>query len=293
MKRVHMSFKDFLQAVNIKYTVCFLLLLFVSACSQKPLTAKQILDQAYPVFDQKHACWLSDDGDGGRYCLKFDSEQKLTLKDGERLYVIASGELVDAQGESNASHASLGSVGAFVAESRNGRSEVIAANPAIQTGSSGIGPIAWKLVKLGPADYWGWQNAWGDCHQGYCGSRYSFFAPYGKSVKEIGFITSEYDDTGACGGTTDKLDADGDPLLDENGEAIQVEDDFSKTASSLQSTLKIDTQNSKVKVYPLLIAITGQEAGVVVKPKTWMFNFDSKSWQYKEPANYPLADKDF
>lgn len=68
-------------AVNIKYTVCFLLLLFVSACSQKPLTAKQILDQAYPVFDQKHAFWISDDGDGdgGRYCMKLDSEQKLTL----------------------------------------------------------------------------------------------------------------------------------------------------------------------------------------------------------------------
>jgi hypothetical protein len=44
-----------------------LLLLFVDACSQKPLTAKQILDQAYPVFDQKHAGWISDDGDAGRY----------------------------------------------------------------------------------------------------------------------------------------------------------------------------------------------------------------------------------
>jgi hypothetical protein len=30
--------------------------------------------------------------------MKLDSEQKLTLKDGERLYVIASGELVDDQG---------------------------------------------------------------------------------------------------------------------------------------------------------------------------------------------------
>lgn len=147
--------------------------------------------------------------------------------------MIASGELVDAQGESNASHASLGSVGAFVAESRNEGSEVIAANPAIQADSSGIGPTAWKLVKLGSAGYWGWQNAWGDCHQGYCGSRYSILAPFGKSVKEIGFITSEYDDKGACGSTTDKLDADGDPVLDENGEAIQVEVDCSKTASSL------------------------------------------------------------
>jgi hypothetical protein len=75
--------------------------------------------------------------------------------------------------------------------------------------------------------------------------------------------------------------------------AIQVEVDCSKTASSLQSKLKIDTQNSKVKVYPLSITITGQDAGLVLKPRTWVFNFDSNSWQYKEPANYPLADKDF
>lgn len=236
-----------LMSVNFKYTVYFLLMLLVSACSQKPLTSKQILDQAYPIYDQKHACWISDDGDGGRYCMKLDSEQKLTLKDGERLYVIASGELVDAQGESNTSHASIGSVGAFVAETRNGKSEVIATNPAIQAGASGIGPTAWKLVKLGPKDYWGWQNTWGDCHQGYCGSRYSILAPYGKSVKEIGFITSEYDDTGACGGLTDKLDTDGNPILDENGETIQVEVDCSKTSSTIASTLKIDTQNSKFK----------------------------------------------
>jgi hypothetical protein len=118
-----------------------LLLLFVDACSQKPLTAKQILDQAYPVFDQKHAGWISDDGDAGRYCMKLDSEHKLTLKDGERLYVIASGELVDAQGESNASHASLGSVGAFIAETRNGKSEVIESNTAIPEGSSGVAQL--------------------------------------------------------------------------------------------------------------------------------------------------------
>lgn len=278
---------------NIKYLACLLLLLFVSACSQKPLTAKQILDQAYPVYDQKHACWISDDSEGGRYCMKLDSEQKLTLKDSERLYVIASGELVDDQGVSNAGHANIGSVGTFVAETRNGKSEVIAANPAIQAGASGIGPTGWKLVKLGPADYWGWQNTWGDCHQGYCGSRYSILAPYGKSVKEIGFITSEYDDTGACGGMTDKLDENGDAVLDENGEPIQVDVDCNKSSSQVKSTLKVDAKNPDVKVFPLLISLSGSDKGEKVDSKLWVFNFDSKNWKYKEPANYPLADKDF
>ncbi len=277
-----------------RHLAAYLFILFaVAACSQKPLTAKQILDQAYPGFDQKHACWISDDGDSGRYCMKLDSEQKLTLKDGERLYVIASGELVDDQGESNTSHASLGSVGAFVAETRHGKSKVIAANPAIPAGASGAGPTAWKLVKLGPADYWGWQNAWGDCHQGYCGSRYSILAPYGKDVKEIGYITSDYDDTGACGEMTEKVDEVGNPVLDENGDSIEVEIDCNKTSSLVQSTLKIDTQDSNVKVYPLLITLTGHDKGAKLYPKPWVIHFDSKKWRYTEPANYPLADKDF
>ncbi|MDI1298974.1 hypothetical protein [Methylotenera sp.] len=272
---------------------CLLVVLTVAACSQKPLTAKQILDQAYPIFDQKHACWISDDGDGSRYCMKLDAEQKLTLKDGERLYVITSGELVDDKGESIASHANIGSVGAFVAESRNGKSEVIAANPSIQVGSSGVGPTAWKLVKLGPADYWGWQNTWGDCHQGYCGSRYSILAPYGKSVKEVGSMTANYDDTGACGGMTDKLDENGNAVLDENGEPIQVDVDCDKASSFVESSLKIDTQNPNVKVYPILLTLTGRDKSAELKSQIWKFNFDSKAWSYKAPKNYPLADKDF
>ena len=268
--------------------------MFVSACSQNPLTAKQILDQAYPVYDQKHACWISDDGDGSRYCMKLDTEQKLTLKEAERLYVIASGELVDEQGESIASHANIGSVGAFVAETRNGKSEVIAANPAIQAGASGIGPTGWKLVKLGPADYWGWQNTWGDCHQGYCGNRYSILAPYGKSVKEIGSMTADYDTSGACGGaTTDKLDESGNTILDEKGEPIQMDLSCEQTSITMGSTLRIDTRNAKAKVYPMLITVTGYDKGVQIPPKAWRFTFDSKKWQYQQPANYPLAEADF
>ena len=272
----------------------YLLVLFaVAACSQKPLTAKQILDQAYPIFDQKHACWISDDGDGGRYCMKLDSEQKVTLRNSERLYVLVAGNLVDATGEEIGSHASLGVVGAFVSETKDGKNQLLATNPLIQAGASGAGPVKWKLVNLGPADYWGWQNTWGDCHQGYCGSHYSILAPYGKSIKEIGSMTSDYDDTGACGGMTDKLDDDGNPVQDENGYPVEVEEDCAKTTSMMQSQLKIDTKNAKTKVYPLLITVTGSNHGQTLKPKAWVFKFDDKHWRYNEPANYPMAEKDF
>jgi hypothetical protein len=81
--------------------------------------------------------------------------------------------------------------------------------------------------------------------------------------------------------------------MDENGVAIKVEVDCSKTASTIASTLKIDIQNSKVKVYPLLISITDQDSGVVLNPKTWIYNFNSKNWKYKAPENYQFVGKDF
>ena len=56
---------------------------------------------------------------------------------------------------------------------------------------------------------------------------------------------------------TDKLDVEGNAVLDENGEPVQVEVDCNKSSPP------------------------------------WVFGFDSKKWSYKEPAKYPLADKDF
>lgn len=284
----------FLSMARCSHLAIYLLvLLTITACGEKPLTAKQVLDQAYPVYDQKHACWISDDGDAGRYCMKLDSEKKLTLKDSERLYVMVSGSLVDENGDNNGGHSSIGAVGAFVSEARDGKNQVIAANPLIAAGAFGVGPVNWQLVKLGPNDYWGWQNTWGDCHQGYCGSRYTILAPYGKSVKEIGFITGEFDNTGACGGVTEKLDDEGNLVMDENGDPIEIEVDCNKTSTSIQSQLIIDTKSTKVKVYPLLITLTGRDKGIEVKSKAWVFNFDYKKWQYKDPANYPIADADF
>jgi hypothetical protein len=77
--------------------------------------------------------------------MKLDRKQKLTLHDGVRLYVIASGEIVVDQGESNAGYVNIGLVGKFVAETRNGKSEVIAANPAIQAVSSGLAQLHGNL----------------------------------------------------------------------------------------------------------------------------------------------------
>lgn len=261
----------------------FLLTIFpiLLACSQKPLSTKEILDQVYPFYDAKHSCWIATEPNGGRYCMKIDTAKKLTLKDGERMYLLASGEIVDDAGEPNGAHMNVGMVGAFITETRNGKSTVLASNPYIYVGSSGSGPRDWALMKLGTADYWGWQNTSGDCHQGYCGSYYSILAPYGKSIRDIASVVSQFDDSGACYGTT----------TDENSNEVEVNCD--EVSSSLQTTLKVDSTNSYAKVYPLLITLTGKEKGKKIAPKTWVFNFDDNNWNYQVPKDYPLADKDF
>jgi hypothetical protein len=254
-----------------QYAVTMLAVMLLTSCSKPALTAKQVLDSAYPEYDQAHACWITNTEEQ-RYCMQLDSEQKVKTSDGERLYILATGVAVDENGEYNGGHLSQGLVGAFVVENRAGKSEIIAANPNIAEGVFGTAPTKWKLVKLGPADYWGWLNTFGDCHQGFCGGFYSILAPYGKSVRDLSNIVANYEDTGACG----------------EDEAI-----CAKTTSEMDSSLKIDATKSDLKVYPLLITVTGKDHGEAVNSSDWTFTFDEQKWAYVTPADYPLAEKDF
>ncbi len=254
-----------------RYVPLALLVVLLAACSKSPLTAKQVLDSAYSEYDQNHACWIANIEEQ-RYCMKLDSEQKVSTKDSERQYILATGEAVDENGAANGGHVSQGLIGAFVVENRAGKSEIIAANLGIPEGAFGNAPLKWKLVKLGPADYWGWLNTFGDCHQGYCGGFYSVLAPYGKSVRDLSNIVANFENSDACG----------------DDEAT-----CANTSSELNSSLKIDDTKTNVKVYPLLITVTGKDHGETLKPSTWPFIFDEQKWAYQAPAGYPLSDKDF
>ncbi len=260
----------------------------LTACKQpaEPLTAKQVLDKAYPQFDIKHACWIAQDAEGISACMKLDSEKLLHLPSGDRLYVLAAGELVDEHGEPNGGHNSNGFVGAFVAETIAGKTTLIASNPTFPSGAFGRAPTGWKLLQLGPSDYWGWQNTWGDAHQGYSGDSNTILAPYGKSIIELAMMVASYDDTGA-------IDPDACKQAVTDDSADPVEPPPCQQPSMIASTLKIDDSNQKVKVYPLQITVTGTDAGAPLTPKTYSFAFDTKKWTYKTPADYPLADKDF
>jgi hypothetical protein len=259
----------------------------LAACKQpaEPLTAKQVLDKAYQQYDVKHACWIAQDADGVSACMKLDSEKLLHLASGDRLYVLAVGEMVDENGESDGGHNSNGFVGAFVAETIAGKTTLIASNPAFPSGAFGGAPIGWKLLQLGASDYWGWQNTWSDAHNGYSDDFYTILAPYGKGIKELAMMTSSYDDSGAIDPDACIQEAAGGT---DNTDAMQCQQ-----PSSIQSTLKIDNSNASARVYPLLITVSGTSEGVAFKPTTWKFVFDTKAWKYQEPKGYELLGKDF
>ena len=241
--------------------------LYFSKSAHAEVSSKQVLDKVYGRYDKKHDCWLTmDAGNNQRYCMKIDRSDKISANTGQRLYVLAVGTAVDDEGKPEEAHVLSGLVGAFVVEERNGQAEIVAADPKIQMGASGSAPTKWKLTKLGPSDYWGWQNTSGDCHQGYCGSRYSILAPYGKKIRDLAGFVATFDDAGAC---------------------------INKRCSSIESKLEIDSTQINKKVFPLLITVTGIDKGKKLAPKTWTLPFNPAKWSYIEPKQWPLKERDF
>ncbi len=230
------------------------------------MSAEQALNTMYEKYDQKHSCWITVAGENNqRYCMKVDSTKKISAASRQRLYVLVVGNAIDNKGEPNGAHVTEGLVGAFVLEERNGDPEIIAANPKIMIGASGEAPTGWKLSKLGPANYWGWQNTSGDCHQGYCGSRYAILAPSGKGIRDLAGFIASYDDSG-------------------------VGNDNSTT---IDSKLEMDTTQTNSTVFPLLVTITGTDQGKALVARTWTLPFDPKGGAYIVPKDWPLNGRDF
>lgn len=234
----------------------------------------QLLDTVYGRYDRKHACWPAiDPASNQRYCMKIDRVDKVSTDSGRRLYVLAVGKSVDDKGELLPVHALPGLVGAFFLEERNGHVEILASDARIRIGTFGAAPSKWKFVRLGPSDYWGWQNTTNeDCGQGECGSGYRILAPHRTSIREIAAFGATYNNGGACG---------------VEGASCAPE------LAAIKSKLVIDTTQSNDKVFPLLITVSGVDKGKKLTNKTWTIPFDPITWSYIEPRAWPLRDRGF
>ena len=252
-----MSFfdKKILILVLMTASCCFPILVHAE------LSPKKVLDSVYREYDKKHSCWLTLN-DEQRYCMKIDRTDKIASDTGPRLYVLMAGEAVDDQGEPNGGHATSGLVGAFIVEERHGQPEIIASNPNIQMGSFGSAPTGWKLIKLGPSDYWGWQNTDGFTNHGYTNIYCSILAPYGKKIRELAGFPEGFSDEGAC---------------------------ITKRCTSIDSKIEVDSTRNNEKVFPLRVTVTGKDKGRKLVPKTWTLLFDTTKWSYVEPKTWPLT----
>jgi len=95
--------------------------------------ASTLLDSVYGYYDEQKKCW-NNKVEEQAYCMKLSRFDVVNTKTGKRLYVMAAGEAVDANGKSNGSHTTAGVVGAFIAEEKEGLSTLVTRTHFINTG---------------------------------------------------------------------------------------------------------------------------------------------------------------
>lgn len=227
-----------------------------------------LLNGVYEKYLPNKKCWIASDENKQNYCMRIDSFEKVSVKGINRFYAMLSGTAVDAKGEENGSHASSGLVAAFVMEENANQLRLIASNSKISMGASGAGPTKWKLVKVGPDDYYGWTNQSGNAHGGYSGTYFHVLAPNGANIKNIAEFVSSFSDQGRC-----------------SDEPCQ--------STTLNSSIELDTSKTGGKVYPLKVTVKGKEEGAPIPSTTYTFNFDETKWNYVTPSDYKLIDSEF
>lgn len=225
--------------------------------------AARFLSGVYGDYDQQHGCWntTAEDQDFEyQYCMKLDRVDAISSNTGKRLYILAAGGLPDP---SAGAHATPGLIGAFVLEDHNGHTETIAANDKIAAGNFGTAPKQWKFVRLGPSDYWGWQNTDGYTGQGITESFFIVLAPFGKSVRDLAkHLPAGYDDSGMDCPESSKT--------------------CGKTAWT--STLDVDSSGSD-SIFPLVLTVKGSSRGKELKNKSFKLPFERKTWSYPKPED--------
>lgn len=238
------------------------------ASGNAPDATARLMNHIYGKQQPKNGCWMFRDGEM-QYCMKVVQSEIKTLGGEKRLYAIANGLAIDENGETMTGHAMQGLASAFIVGESNGKAALIAQSKGISAGTMGTAPD-WTLVELGANHHWGWKGEYGDCHQGYCGTRMIILANLAGTIQQVGDVTTGYEDTGACG-----------------------DDDCAAKSSTLKSTVRVGDQPNDAAFFDLLVTVTGTSNGKVLESKMWTLPFDRAKHTYTEPADWPLAGRDF
>lgn len=231
--------------------------------------AVRLMNQIYGKQELKHGCWMFK-FEETPFCMKIAQSEIKVLRGEKRLYAIATGQGIDQNGETITTHALQGLVGAFIVGETNGKSVFIAQSTKIKAGTMGAAPREWTLMELGANNNWGWQGQYSDCHQGYCGSRMIILANRASTVRVVGDVPIEYNDTGACG-----------------------DDACTEKSSTLRSTVSVRALPKNAEFFDLLVTVSGTSTGEMLEAKLWRIPFNSAKHGYIAPADWPFADRDF
>ena len=220
----------------------------------------KVLKDTYKRYDDKKSCWITQGLDKVDYCMKVASVKSVMTDEGEKVYLLATGERVDGA-EANQNTAM---VGMFAVKPENGEYKVIAQGQDIEP-ATGKAPEG-EFVQLGKNAY-GWRIEKAVSEQGQNSAVTDFYMVQNDQVKEVGGVATGYDDS-----------------------AMSDVDAKAKHSTKLEGKVEVDKTDADAERYPLSVTVSGEKDGRKLSPRKYAIQFSTQKGKYVAPEDYPIAE---
>ncbi|MBR7069606.1 MAG: hypothetical protein IKI30_04070 [Oxalobacter sp.] len=219
----------------------------------------RVLKDTYKKYDSNKSCWVVQAADKTNYCMKVASVESVMTDEGEKVYLLATGESAD----STKPEQEKGMVGMFAVKPENGEYKVIA-----QTQSEEVQGNATEgtFVQLGK-DVYGWKIDKNVSDQGQTLAGVSFYGVQDGQVKDMGSVQTVYDDTAAA---------------EPDAKVNRV--------TKLEGKVEVDKTDENAEHYPLTVTVSGEMDGKKLSPRKYAIQFSSQKGQYVPPKDYPIVE---
>ena len=219
----------------------------------------KVLKNTYKKYDDKKSCWVVQGSDKANYCMKVASVESVMTEEGEKVYLLATGEKVDGEKPDE----EKGVVGMFAVKPENGEYKVIAQTQAEEIqGHAAEG----QFVKLGK-DVYGWKIEKNASDQGQHIAGVAFYGVQNDQVKDMGSVQTVYDDTAAA---------------EPDAKVNRV--------TKLEGKVEVDKTDENAEHYPLSVTVSGEMDGKKLSPRKYAIQFSSQQGQYVPPKDYPIVE---
>jgi hypothetical protein len=219
----------------------------------------RVLKDTYKKYDGKKSCWVVQGKDKADYCMKVASVESVMTEDGEKVYLLATGEKA-TEGEKDAEN---GIIGMFAVKPENGEYKVIAQTQTAEIKGHAAGG---EFVQLGKNVY-GWKIGKSETDQGQNIAGVSFYGVQDDQVKDLGSVQTGYDDAAAA---------------EPDAKVNRV--------TRLEGKVEVDKTNADAEHYPLTVTVSGEMDGQKLSPRKYAIQFSSQKGQYVPPKDYPIVD---